>query len=179
MPEMLAQDTPRLGRDSDTDARAPLRRPPPPTSKPRSSRVGWLVLILVVVAVLVAGALAREAVVRAWPPAEKLYATLGFTPAKPGEGLKIKVADHRRDVEGTTPVLIVKGDVTNTSESVRNVPRLKASLRNAAGDELVNWTFATAQARLLPGETAPFVTRIENPSAEAAALNIDFIAGGR
>jgi hypothetical protein len=138
-----------------------------------------LVLVLIVVAVIVAGALAREAVVRAWPPAEKLYATLGFTPAKPGEGLKIKVAEHRHDVEGKTPVLIVKGDVTNTSDGVLDVPRLKASLRSAAGTELVTWTFATAQARLLPGETAPFITRIENPSTAAAALNIDFVAGDR
>ncbi len=74
-------------------------------------------------------------------------------------------------------MLVVKGEVTNTSSVVRDVPRLKASLRNGAGNELVSWTFATAQARLLPSETAPFVTRIENPSTEAAALNIDFIAG--
>ncbi len=178
MAGILGQGAPDSGQDSGRDsAMAPRRSPPPPQR--RSSRAGWLVLILIVVAVMVAGALAREAVVRAWPPAEKLYATLGFTPAKQGEGLKIKVADHRRDVEGKTSVLIVKGDVTNTSDGVRDVPRLKASLRNAAGTELVNWTFATAQARLLPGETAPFITRIENPSAEAAALNIDFVVGGR
>jgi predicted Zn finger-like uncharacterized protein len=185
-PEMPGQGAPPLGQgtgqnsgqNSGMDPRLAPRRPRPPPQQ-RGSRAGWLVLVLIVVAVIVAGALAREAVVRAWPPAEKLYTTLGFTPAKPGAGLKIKVAEHRRDVEGKTPVLIVKGDVTNTSDEVRDVPRLKASLRSAAGTELVTWTFATAQARLLPGETAPFITRIENPSTAATALNIYFVAGDR
>jgi predicted Zn finger-like uncharacterized protein len=158
-------------------ARLEARRQAVAKAEKRRGRAGWLALIIVMIAVLVALALARETVVRAWPPSEKLYALVGLTPAKLGEGLKIKVIEHKREIEGKTAVLVVKGEVTNTSSVVRDVPRLKASLRNGAGNELVSWTFATAQARLLPSETAPFVTRIENPSTEAAALNIDFIAG--
>jgi len=152
------------------------RRTPEPPRK--GARAGWIVLIVIVLAAGIAGALARDAVVRAWPPAERLYTAIGLAPDKPGAGLTIKVIEHRRDVEGKTAVLIVKGEVTNTSQTVRDVPHLRASLRNAGGAVLMSWTFATAQARLLPGETAPFVTRIENPSSEAAALNIDFDDGG-
>lgn len=178
-------------RDLNDDALAAPRGPSPELAariaarqravrqeESKRGRAGWLVLALVLVSAVVALVLAREAVVRAWPPAERLYALAGITPPKPGEGLKIKVIEHRRDTEGDAAVLVVKGEVTNTSDVVRDVPRLRASLRNEAGAELLNWTFATAQARLLPGETAPFVTRIENPSTEAAALNIDFTTGG-
>lgn len=172
-----ATETPPSGPSPAVAARLEARRQAVAREEGRRGRAGWLALIVVVVAVLVALALARETVVRAWPPSEKLYALVGLTPPKLGEGLKIKVIEHKRDIDGMTAVLIVKGEVTNTSEVVRDVPRLKASLRNAAGNELVHWTFATAQARLLPSETAPFVARIENPSTEAAALNIDFVAG--
>jgi predicted Zn finger-like uncharacterized protein len=153
----------------------PLAEPEPA----RGLRAGWLVLVMVVTTLAIGGILAHDAVVRAWPPAERLYALVGIDAARLGEGLTIKVVEHRRDVEGSNAVLIIKGEVTNNSDGVRDVPRLKASLRSHGGDELSSWTFATAQARLLPGETAPFVTRIENPSTDASALNIDFTASGR
>jgi hypothetical protein len=153
----------------------PLAEPP----SARGLRAGWLVLVLVVTTLGIGGVLAHDAVVRAWPPAGRLYALVGIDAARLGEGLTIKVVEHRRDVEGSNAVLIIKGEVTNNSDGVRDVPRLKASLRSHGGDELSSWTFATAQARLLPGETAPFVTRIENPSIDASALNIDFTASGR
>lgn len=151
------------------------------TRRPRRRRggAGWLVLILIVGALGAAGVLARETVVRAWPPAERLYEAVGLKAPLPGEGLSIKVTEHRRDAEGQKAVLIVKGEVTNTSEDVRDVPQLKASLRNGNGAEIKTWTFATSQARLLPGESAPFVTRIEDPSTEATALNINFVTGNR
>lgn len=149
------------------------------SARRRRGGAGWLVLILIVGAVGAAGVLARETVVRAWPPAERLYEAVGLKAPLPGEGLSIKVTEHRRDVEGQKAVLIVKGEVTNTSKDVRDVPQLKASLRNGNGAELKTWTFATAQARLLPGESAPFVTRIDDPSTEATALNINFATGNR
>ena len=45
--------------------------------------------------------------------------------------------------------------------------------------ELANWTFSADQARLLPGETARFVTRFQNPPAGASALSIDFSSKGK
>lgn len=153
------------------------RRPPPAAARRSGGRSGWLVLIAIVAAVVAAGVRARETVVRAWPPAERLYAAVGLHVVKPGEGLTIKVTEHQRNVEGKTAVLIVKGEVTNTTGDVRDVPKLRASLRNANGAVIKSWTFSTAQARLLPGETAPFVTRIEDPAAEASALNINFENG--
>ncbi len=145
----------------------------------RRSRAGWLLLLLVIVSLGVSLVLARETVVRAWPPAERLYTLLGIEGPRPGAGLAIKVTEHRQDLDGKTVVLIVKGEVTNTSDAVRDVPRLKATLRTDRGSVIADWSFATAQARLLPGETAPFVTRLENPAKEGTVLNIDFIANGR
>lgn len=145
----------------------------------RRWRAGWLVLILVVASLGVSLVLARESVIRAWPPAERLYTLLGIEGPRPGAGLNIKVTEHRQDMDGKTVVLIVKGEVANTSNSVRDVPRLKATLRTDRGAVVADWTFATAQARLLPGETAPFVTRLENPEKEGTVLNIDFTADGR
>lgn len=158
---------------------AAARRSQDGASPSRKGRAGWLVLALVVISVGAALALAREAVVRAWPPAERLYAVLGIDGPRLGSGLAIKVTEHRQDLDGKTVILIVKGEVTNTSKAVQDVPKLKATLRTGAGQVIADWTFATAQARLLPGETAPFVTRLDNPARDGTVLNIDFTADGR
>lgn len=194
LPELVAEPAPDAGATapvtadaatgSGAAARAAARRRFEESrmradTQGRGGRAGWLVLALVVVSLATAAVLAREAVVRAWPPAERLYTILGLEGERPGAGLAIKVTEHRQDVEGRTPVLIVKGEVTNTSDAVRDVPRLKASLRTERGHEVAGWSFATAQARLLPGEAAPFITRIENPAKDGTVLNIDFAAGGR
>lgn len=167
----------------DPERRSPLRRPgarplPPPPAN-RSSRLGWVVLIGVVLILFAALAMARDAVVRAWPPAGQLYAAIGMGPSMPGDGLRIAIAGHERNEAGSRVVLVVRGEVTNVSGDVRTVPRMEAVLRDAEGRELARWVFTAAQRRLLPGEISPFVTQIENPAQEAAALKIDFIADGR
>jgi hypothetical protein len=100
-------------------------------------------------------------------------------PDKLGAGLIIKVIEHHRSVDGDTVALIVRGEIRNTSTVNRNVPRLKAILRNSYGATLKTWTFTADQKRLEPGRAASFLTRVENPSSEATALNIDFVGEGR
>ncbi|MBT3792200.1 MAG: DUF3426 domain-containing protein [Rhodospirillales bacterium] len=138
------------------------------------NRLGWGILITIVAGVIIGGVLARDAIVRAWHPSQRLYAAVGYAMPKPGEGLRIKITGHSRIVEGQKTVLVIKGEIFNASKTVRDVPRLRASLRDDQAKELAGWTFATAQSRLLPGERAPFVSRKENPPVKASALNIDF-----
>jgi hypothetical protein len=150
-----------------------------PAPRRSSGRAGWLVLGAAVIGVALVVVFARNAVVQTWPPAKKLYQALGLPVEGLGAGLKIVVISHSRDRERDKTVLIIKGEVANTSDKVRDVPKLKAALRSADARELKAWTFVTAQSRLLPGEKAPFATRIENPPGTASALNIDFVTSKR
>jgi predicted Zn finger-like uncharacterized protein len=144
-------------------------RPPPR----RTSAVAWLVLLLLVGAV--AGSfVARNEIVAAWPPAARLFDTLGVPAASNlGAGIELRNVTSARQEEDGAPVLVIQGEVANASTSVRPVPTMRGSLREQ-GREIQSWTFQAAQSRLLPGEAASFVTRFKNPAPQATDLTITF-----
>lgn len=142
----------------------------------RRARMGnawaWLLLILVL-GVFVGGVAARNEIVATWPPAAKLYENLGLAAPPPGSGIELRSVASSRTEEDGAPVLVIHGEVANVSSAVRQVPKMRAALREA-GKEVQSWTFQGAQSRLLPGESAPFVTRFKNPSPAATDLTITF-----
>jgi predicted Zn finger-like uncharacterized protein len=150
---------------------------PAKAAKP-SSMIGWVALVTLVLAVLVGGVLTRDSIVRAWPPAERLYKAAGLSTNGAAAGLRIEVVSHNHTVEEDRTFLVVRGKVTNTSGSVRQVPELQAWIRGEDSRELANWTFTAAQTRLLPGETASFITRFQNPPTGGTGLAIDFAQRG-
>ena len=162
------------------DLEAPLVHDAP--AAPREKRggaMGWAALVTVVAAIILVGALAQESITRAWPPAQRLYMAIGFSGAGPKSWLKIEVVNHDQAIKGGRTILVLKGKVTNISDEVRDVPQLQAWIRAADARELANWTFSADQDRLLPGETARFVTRFQNPPAGAAARSVDFCGEGK
>lgn len=140
----------------------------------RGNARGWAALVVVVGAIFIVGVLAQESIVRYWPPAQRLYMAIGFPSFESKSRLNIEIVSHDQAVKDGRTILIVKGKVTNTSDEVRDVPKLQAWIRTSDAKELANWTFSANQVRLLPGETSRFVTRFQNPPAGAAALKIDF-----
>jgi hypothetical protein len=138
----------------------------------RGSALAWTALI-VIIGIFVGGFAARNEIIAAWPPAAKLYETLGLKSAGLGAGIELRNVTSLRQDEGGTPVLVVQGEVANISSSVRQVPKMRASLR-ANDRDVQSWTFQAVQSRLLPGESAPFLTRFKDPAAEATNLTITF-----
>jgi predicted Zn finger-like uncharacterized protein len=139
----------------------------------RASAVAWLVLLLLIGA-FVGSFLARNQIVAAWPPAARLFDTLGVPATSTlGAGIDLRNVTSARQEEDGTPVLVIQGEVANTSNSVRPVPTMRGSLREQ-GREIQSWTFQAAQSRLLPGEAASFVTRFKNPAPQATDLTITF-----
>jgi predicted Zn finger-like uncharacterized protein len=138
--------------------------------------IAWAALALAVLVLLAAGVAARNAVVAAWPPAERLYAAVGLIADPPGTGLEFRNVTTARRLESDREVVVIEGDVVNVSNRDRQVPHLRAAL--TAGDHDINsWTFDATQSRLLPGESARFVTRTDEPSEEATGLSLRFDDG--
>lgn len=139
----------------------------------RGSAVAWLVLLLLL-GVAVGSFLARNEIVAAWPPTARLFDALGVpATSNLGAGIELRNVTSARQEEDGAPVLVIQGEVANTSTSVRAVPKMRGSLREQ-GREIQNWTFQAAQSRLLPGEAASFVTRFKNPAPQATDLTITF-----
>ncbi len=139
----------------------------------RSSALAWLVLLLLV-GIAAGSFVARNEIVAAWPPAARLFDALGVPAASNlGAGIELRNVSSARQEEDGAPVLVIQGEVANTSTSVRAVPKMRGSLREQ-GREIQSWTFQAAQSRLLPGEAASFVTRFKNPAPQATDLTITF-----
>ena len=113
-----------------------------------------------------------------WPPASQLYeiVKLPEAPPPPEEfGLDIGNVTFERAREGGQPVLLVGGEISNTSEIAQDVPRLRVALSDEAGEEIFHWTVTLAASELAAGQQVPFSTRLPNPPANARSLAVTFI----
>ncbi len=143
-----------------------------------SAAVGWVALAAVVIAVVGAGTVARDEIVAFWPPAARLYELAGLKIESMPFGLELRNLKNSERTEDGVKVLIIEGEVKNISKYTYEVPKLRAALQNAEQDEIKNWTFSAVQNRLLPGESAPFVTRMKDPPAKATGVTITFVDDG-
>jgi len=140
---------------------------PAGTSERRSfSRVlGWALLILFLAALVGGLVVAREKIVALAPGTAAYYERLGLQEMV-GDGLDLRdVTSVRRSVDGESK-LIVRGVVANVSDRVRFVPRLRASLVDAGGAELANWTFVADSSELPPGGITTFETATSDPPGQ-------------
>jgi len=172
-------DAPRAARRERPDK--PGRRRPPKIPRPRdgggraSLILGWL-LFLAVLAGLAGGLYyGREQVVRLVPAAAALYQMAGLGEAPAGATLELRDVRTVRRVVGGKPVVVVEGLVANVSDQPQTVPMLRASLTDAKGTEVENWTFSASASSLPPGGTTGFETTTESPPREGSIL-IDFVA---
>jgi hypothetical protein len=119
----------------------------------------------------------RQQIVDYWPPAARLFTELGVKLRVVGEGLEIRnlnLTNTRRD---GGVVLVVAGEIANTTQEAKDVPALRAALLDSQKRELQDWIFSAGHDRLLPGEVASFQTEVADPKAGAANISITFTAG--
>lgn len=94
------------------------------------------------------------------------------------QGLQLRDVQAERSSDQDMPILIVQGVVVNTSNAVRRVPPLLATLRDAQGVELDRWTFAAELTELAPGASTGFRTEAVSPTTQSTNLSVMFAAEG-
>jgi predicted Zn finger-like uncharacterized protein len=146
--------------------------------RPPWAGVAWAVLAVVVVALVVLVVMERQSIVALWPPSARLYAMVGLPVVPPGSGLEIRQPIvPTRETDNGVPVLVIKGEVVNTSSVAHEVPKLRVALRDREGHEVQAWTISVSDEPLLPGATAPFRTSVTQPSEAAADIVVTFAGG--
>ena len=141
----------------------------------RGSRLwlGWVALLIFVATVTGGFVMGRDSILAAVPEMERLYDLVGLgVPLDQVLALE-KVTSARRLVAGDR-VLIITGLVVNISDRPRKLPKLRASVTDAEGQELTYWLFSPSGETLLPGESAPFKTSTSNPPEDAASVLVTF-----
>lgn len=82
------------------------------------------------------------------------------------------------DVANGVNVLVVEGDVFNTSDSERASPKIRLAVLDGRGTEMFAWTVATDFDRIKPGDYSPFSARLESPSEDMRTVVISTVEAG-
>jgi hypothetical protein len=101
-----------------------------------------------------------------FPPGEAPWEAVG----PPGAGLKIEKLAPARTPSG----LMIEGDILNTGNTPRDVPRLRVALRDAGQKEVQFKIVDAPTARLAPGAVAHFKTPFERPDDTATGVVVTF-----
>jgi hypothetical protein len=76
------------------------------------------------------------------------------------------------DMEGSTLVLVVEGDVINGADRERATPTIRLGLRDKEGREFHSWTVRPSEPRVRPQDWAAFAARLKNPPENAHTVEI-------
>jgi hypothetical protein len=131
-------------------------------------------VILVLMAIL-AGILGwRADVVRVMPQTASLFAAIGLPVNL--RGLAFQDVKTTKELQDGVPVLVVEGRIVNISKLMLEVPRIRFALRNAAGNEVYNWTTLPTRPVLAPQSEQPFRTRLASPPGEGRDIIVRFFS---
>lgn len=175
--DLLAQRARRIKSKS-------LRSNVPALKKDASALIvgGWIGLIAFILTAAWIIAFKQAFLVEAWPPAHKLYATLGMeieveeevvAPPQPKPSEVVKFTHGaENEITGGRIKLTVSGKLVNNGTFTVQIPVLRGVLRNAAKEEIHNWTFSVEPATLAPGEERDFSTIVEGIPPETAEYEL-------
>ncbi len=158
---------------------APLDDRPLAAAEPRrpvGGRVGgWLAaaLIVVLLGALIVG---RDAVVARVPQTVSLYRAIGFDVTLQ-LGLEFRDVTSQRLTEGSVSVLVVAGAIVNVSDQDRDVPALRIALLDDERREVDVKVFRTTARYLTSGGTASFEARVVAPPDGASNFTLTFDVG--
>jgi predicted Zn finger-like uncharacterized protein len=155
---------------------------PPPTRaeiqppRHRGAIVGWVLFALVLIAL--GGAVwKREQVMAAFPQTREIFRLVGFNILGPADGLDLvsPQVTWSRIPPDSQPLLIVQGAVKNVSSGPREIPPLRAILRNGTV-EVQSWTFRASAERVEAGGEVPYRFEIRAPPPSGTTIAVVFSA---
>lgn len=143
-----------------------------PAPKKRSARTRWAlgaVCALALVSLTLGG---RERLVAKVAGADRVFAAIGLPVNLSGLEFR-NVASRVAEIDGRK-VLAVTGDLVNIRTASVSAPAIRITARGADGRALYVWTTNASSAKLAPGETASFRTRLAAPPEDARDVLVAF-----
>ncbi len=146
----------------------------------RANRKGWKwplsqlqsgILALIVADAIVIGW--RADLVRAMPQTASFYAWIGLPVNL--RGLVFDNLTTTTEQHDGVPILVVSGDIVNTTGKTTNVPHLRFAVRNAARQEIYSWTAVPPLTALPPREAVAFHTRLASPPPDSHDVLVRFV----
>lgn len=139
-----------------------------PPFRPRRNRVRLWTLIAIVTSVALLAAIAALLVLG--PRSLFDQAAIG------GDRLDISVTrKDRRMMESGNELFELNGRVTNPTDSVQDVPDIRAELRDRSGRTVYSWTITRPATRLQPGGSAEFDSAAVDVPKGASSLKLSLV----
>ncbi len=152
--------------------------PPPRRNSGRAATLSLFALILFVGALGAAAFMFQNTIVTWLPWSNSVYAMVGLQPDILGTGLQIIEPKPKKKIKGNDEVLVVEGEIRNTSNRPLSLPLMRGALLGKDGSELHVWTFRADQTKIAPGELVGYKTEFRNPPGTAQKLDITFTRPG-
>ncbi len=133
----------------------------------------WGVTLMVIAVAVIMLYVLRAQITEKFPGSLKVYQVFGI--ALPLEGFEIYAVETRYGDDNGIQTLFVEGKIKNVDVVARDLPLLRLSFKNAAGDVLASWVVEPDQENLKSEGIAMFSTQYPNPPSEAAHLATSFV----
>jgi hypothetical protein len=115
----------------------------------------------------------RADLVWAMPQTASFFAVLGLPVNLRGVHFdRVAATAERHDGE---PVLIVQGEIGNSTTATEEVPPLRFAIRNAAHQEIYSWTATPVRGRLSAGHKLAFRSELTLPPLDTRDVVVRFI----
>lgn len=159
--------------DPEDGASFTARRERLKTKRKKESRKSrWIAVALVLFAANIAMIGGRNEIVRYLPQTASLFAAIGLPVNL--RNLEFEGLNISKETQDGVSILIIEGNVVNTSRKAVDVPRIRFAARTPAGQEVYTWTMQPPRSVLGPGDSMPFTSRLAAPPANAADILVRF-----
>ena len=171
---------PEESADTQTDSAQEAYRRAMTTQRNRQSRaaaiLSWLITASIFFMLGAGAVVLRQDVVKIWPASASVYRFAGLEVNR--FGLDFTYQEASRTFDGTTPVLTVRGQVKNVSNTIQQTPKVRVSIRDELKRELDHVIADIAPLRLEPGALGDFTAEITNPPVESFLLELSLVELG-
>lgn len=128
--------------------------------------IGFLVLFC---AVAIVG---RQKIVATFPDFAGIYEMIGLKVNLRGLDFE-NVAAHQ-EMDGSTPVLVVEGDVTNLEGESKSLPAVRVTLKSSTGRDVYAWNYSLPQLNIDQMGKVHFKTRLLAPPEASVTVEVRF-----
>lgn len=128
--------------------------------------IGFLVLFCVVAVI------GRERIVATFPDFAGIYELIGLKVNL--RGLDFQNVTAHQEMDGSTPVLVVDGDVINLGNESKSLPAVRVTLKSSTGRDVYAWNYTLPQLNIDQMGKVHFKTRLLAPPEASVTVEVRF-----
>lgn len=137
-----------------------------------STPVASVLLISFLVLFSVVAVVGRERIVAIFPDFAGIYEMIGLKVNL--RGLDFQNVTARQEMDGSTPVLLVEGDIINLDSESKGLPAVRVTLKSSTGRDVYAWNYALPQLSIDQMGKVHFKTRLLAPPEASVTVEVRF-----